>query len=69
MAKLEATKKLKSSPIRKLNARIYLALGNANLTSSADFSFRKSRIKAVSDTCRAKHCFEGCIEQAITVLL
>lgn len=69
MVKLDATKKLKSSPNTKLNASIYLALGNVNFISSADFSFKNNMIILFSATCNAMEFLLGWIEQAYMVLL
>jgi hypothetical protein len=56
---LEDTKKLKSSPNIKENAKIDFALGNVSLISSAALSFKNSKIKLLSATYKAMQLLLG----------
>ena len=60
----EDTKKLKSSPNTNEKPRILFALGKVSLISSADFSFRKSKIMLFSATYRAMQFLVGWTAQA-----
>ena len=59
-----ASTKLKSSP--KTNDMVWMdyAFGNWNLTSSACFCFRKSKVISVEPIWRARQVLEGCTAHA-----